>query len=201
MVRISDLKVDSRKLEILIKLDFFEEFGGIHYLLTCSDLFSKYYGKKQMKKDKALEYGLDFDVLRECSGKETQKTFMELDSAKLLNKLLQNVPNEKTDMRTKIAYQIENLGYVDIVDKKLAGYCVALDLNVDYSPRLKLYALANGNIIPVKISKKIFKQNPIRRGDIVKVTNQYKKQKMKKVDGEWQETDEQEWWVSEYQIC
>lgn len=201
LVRISDLKVDSRKLEILIKLDFFEEFGGIRYLLTCSDLFSKYYGKKQMKKDKALEYGLDFDVLRECSGKETQKTFMELDSAKLLNKLLQNVPNEKTDMRTKIAYQIENLGYVDIVDKKLAGYCVALDLNVDYSPRLKLYALANGNTIPVKIRKKIFKQNPIRRGDIVKVTNQYKKQKMKKVDGEWQETDEQEWWVSEYQIC
>ena len=201
LVRISDLKVDSRKLEILIKLDFFEEFGGIRYLLTCSDLFSKYYGKKQIKKDKALEYGLDFDVLRECSGKETQKTFMELDSVKLLNKLLQNIPNEKTDMRTKIAYQIENLGYVDIVDKKLAGYCVALDLNVDYSPRLKLYALANGNTIPVKISKKIFKQNPIRRGDIIKVTNQYKKQKMKKVDGEWQETDEQEWWVSEYQIC
>lgn len=201
LARISDLKVDSRKLEILIKLDFFEEFGGIRYLLTCSDLFSKYYGKKQMKKDKALEYGLDFDVLRECSGKETQKMFMELDSVKLLNKLLQNVTNEKTDMRTKIAYQIENLGYVDIVDKKLAGYCVALDLNVDYSPRLKLYALANGNTIPVKISKKIFKQNPIRRGDIVKVTNQYKKQKMKKVDGEWQETDEQEWWVSEYQIC
>lgn len=201
LVRISDLKVDSRKLEILIKLDFFEEFGGIRYLLTCSDLFSKYYDKKQMKKDKALEYGLDFDVLRECSGKETQKTFMELDSVKLLNKLLQNVPNEKTDMRTKITYQIENLGYVDIVDKKLAGYCVALDLNVDYSPRLKLYALANGNTIPVKISKKIFKQNPIRRGDIVKVTNQYKKQKMKKVNGEWQETDEQEWWVSEYQIC
>lgn len=201
LVRISDLKVDSRKLEILIKLDFFEEFGGIRYLLTCSDLFSKYYGKKQMKKDKALEYGLDFDALRECSGKETQKTFMELDSAKLLNKLLQDIPNEKTDMRTKIAYQIENLGYLDIVDKKLAGYCVALDLNVDYSPRLKLYALANGNTIPVKISKKIFKQNPIRRGDIVKVTNQYKKQKMKKVDGEWQETDEQEWWVSEYQIC
>lgn len=201
LVRISDLKVDSRKLEILIKLDFFEEFGGIRYLLACNDLFAKYYGKKQMKKDKALEYNLDFEVLRECSRKETQKTFMELDSKKLLNKLLQNIPNEKTDMRTKIAYQIENLGYVDIVDKKLAGYCVALDLNVDYSPRLKLYALANGNTIPVKISKKIFKQNPIRRGDIVKVENQYRKPKMKKVDGEWQETDEQEWWISEYKIC
>ena len=52
LVRITELKVDSRKLDILIKLDFFEEFGGISYLLSCNDLFSKYYGKKQMKKDK-----------------------------------------------------------------------------------------------------------------------------------------------------
>ena len=126
---------------------------------------------------------------------------MGLDSVALLNMLLKDIPNEKTSMKTKIAYQIENLGYVDIVDKKFAGYCVALDLNVDYSPRLKLYALANGNTIPVKISKKIFAQNPIRRGDIVKVENQYRKPKMKKVDGKWIETDENEWWVSEYKIC
>lgn len=201
LVDLSNISINSKQLEILIKLDFFEEFGGIRYLLMCNDLFSKYYGKKQMKKDKALEYGLDFEALRKCSGKETQKTFMELDSIKLLNILLLKIPNEKTDMKTKIAYQIENLGYVDIVDKKLAGYCVATDLNVDYSPRVKLYALANGNTIPVKVSKKVFKQNPIRRGDIVKVTAQYKKPKMKKVDGEWIETDEQEWWISEYQIC
>lgn len=201
LIRISDLKVDSRKLEILIKLDFFEEFGGIKYLLMCNELFGKYYGKKQMKKEKALEYGVNFELLRRCSEKETPKTFMGLNSAELLNSLLKEIPNQETDLKTKIAYQIENLGYVDIVDKKLSGYCVAIDLNVDYSPKLKLYALANGNTIPVKISKKLFKQNPIRRGDIVKVTNQYKKPKMKKVNGEWQETDEQEWWVSEYQIC
>lgn len=201
LIRISDLKVDSRKLEILIKLDFFEEFGGIKYLLMCNELFEKYYGKKQMKKEKALEYGVNFELLRRCSEKETPKTFMGLNSAELLNSLLKEIPNQETDLKTKIAYQIENLGYVDVVDKKLSGYCVAIDLNVDYSPKLKLYALANGNTIPVKISKKLFKQNPIRRGDIVKVTNQYKKPKMKKIDGEWRETDEQEWWISEYQIC
>ena len=200
LARICNLKVDSRKLDILIKLDFFEEFGGISYLLTCNNLFSKYYGKKQMKKDKALEDGLDFDIVRKCSEKETQKSFMGLDSVALLNELLSNIPNEKTSLKTKIAYQIENLGYVDIVDKKYSGYCVALDLNVDYSPRLKLYALANGNTIPVKVSKKIFAENPIRRGDIVKVEYQYKKPKMKKMDGKWVETDEMEWWISEYKI-
>ncbi|MCM1232325.1 MAG: PHP domain-containing protein, partial [Ruminococcus flavefaciens] len=201
LARITELKVDSRKLEILIKLDFFEEFGGITYLLSCNDLFSKYYGKKQMKKDKALEDKLDFDVIRQYSEKETQKTFMGLNSILLLKALVKNIPNEKTNLKNKIAYQIENLGYVDIVDKKYAGYCVALDLNIDYSPRLKLYALANGNTIPVKVSKKIYKDNPIRRGDIVKVEHQYKKPKMKMVDGEWVETDEKEWWISEYKIC
>ena len=201
LVRIKELKVDSRKLDILIKLDFFEEFGGISYLLSCNDLFSKYYGKKQMKKDKALEGKLDFEVVRRHSQKETPKTFMGLDSISLLKELVENIPNEKTGLKTKIAYQIENLGYIDIVDKKYVGYCVALDLNVDYSPRLKLYALANGNTIPVKVSKKIYKDNPIRRGDIVKVEHQYRKPKMKKVDGEWIETDEKEWWISEYKIC
>ena len=49
--RISSLKVDSRKLDILIKLDFFSEFGSIQYLITCDDLYNRYYGKKQMKKD------------------------------------------------------------------------------------------------------------------------------------------------------
>ncbi len=202
LVRITELKVDSRKLDILIKLDFFEEFGDITYLLMCNNLFSTYYGKKQIKKDKALEDRLDFDLLRLCSQKETPKMFSGLDSVMLIKELIKNIiPEKRTPLKIKIAHQIEHLGYVDIVDKKYAGYCVALDLNVDYSPRLKLYALANGNTIPVKVSKKIYKDNPIRRGDIVKVEHQYRKPKMKKVDGEWIETDEKEWWISEYKIC
>lgn len=202
LVKIAELKVDSRKLDILIKLDFIEEFGDIAYLLMCNNLFSTYYSKKQIKKNKALEDRLDFDLLRLCSQKETPKMFSGLDSVMLIKELIKNIiPEKKTPLKLKIAYQIEHLGYVDIVDKKYAGYCVALDLNVDYSPRIKLYALANGNTIPVKVSKKIYKDNPIKRGDIVKVEHQYRKPKMKKVDGEWIETDEKEWWISEYKIC
>ena len=199
LVRIKDLRVDSRKLEILIKLDFFSEFGGINYLLTCNSLFDKYYGKKQMKKEKLYEEGLDFDVIRKYAGKETPKMFSNLDSIGLINELISTIPNEKTTLRTIIAYQIENLGYVDVVDKKYAGYCVVTDLNVDYSPKLKLYALANGNTIPVKIDKKIFKNQPLRRGDIIKVIRQNKKPKMRKVEGKWIETEEKEWWVTEYE--
>lgn len=201
LIDIMNTSINSRQLEILIKLDFFSEFGGIDYLLSCNNLFSKYYGKKQIKKDRALEEELDFEVVRKHSQKETPKTFMGLDSLALLKDLAAKIPNEKTRLKTKIAYQIENLGYVNIVDKKYAGYCVVIDLNVDYSPRLQLYALANGNTIPVKVSKKIYRENPIKRGDIVKVEHQYRKPKMKMVDGEWVESDEKEWWISEYKIC
>ena len=152
-----------------------------------------------MKKEKLYEEGLDFDVVRKYAGKETPKMFSNLDSVGLINELISTIPNEKTTLRTIIAYQIENLGYVDVVDKKYAGYCVVTDLNVDYSPKLKLYALANGNTIPVKIDKKTFKNQPLRRGDIIKVIRQNKKPKMRKVEGKWIETEEKEWWVTEYE--
>ena len=124
---------------------------------------------------------------------------MELDSIKLIKELIKSISNESTSLKTKINYQLELLGYINVVDKKYAGYCVVTDLNVDYSPKLKLYALANGNTIPVKIDKKIFKNQPLRRGDIIKVTRQNKKPKMRKVEGKWIETEEKEWWVTEYE--
>ena len=201
LARIQDLKIDSRKLEILIKLDFFSEFGEINYLLKCNELFNLYYDKKQLKKDKVFEQNLDFDLVRKYAGKETPKMFTQLDSVGLLNDLVKYIPNEETSLRTKIRYQIENLGYIDIVDKKYAGYCVVTDINMDYSPKLKLYALANGNTIPVKIEKKIYKEKQAVRGDIIQVKNQCKKNKMKKVDGKWIESDEKEWWVTDYNIC
>jgi DNA polymerase-3 subunit alpha len=201
LARISELRVDSRKLEILIKLDFFSEFGGINYLLDCNALFNKYYGIKQIKKERAFLENLDFDLIRRHSNKEATKTFMELDSVGLLNELVSSLPVRETTLRTVIAYQLENLGYIDIVDKKYAGFCVVTDINVDYSPKLKLYALANGNTIPVKVDKKTYAAKQAKRGDIIKVERQCRRNKRKKVDGEWVETEEKEWWISEYKIC
>lgn len=191
--------LNSRQLDILIKLDFFSEFGSIEYLLECNALFDKYYDKKQIKKDKAFEEGLDFDIIRRHSEKETAKTFVGLDSIGLIRELVLSVPNERTSLRKVVAYQVEILGYIDIIDKKYAGYCVVTDLSIDYSPKLKLYALANGNTIPVKIDKKTFKSNPLARGDIIKVNNQTKKTKTKKINGEWTELNEKEWWLLDYE--
>ena len=199
--RIQSLRIDSRKLDILIKLNFFEEFGDIGYLLMCNKFFSEYYSKKQIKKEKALEERLDFDMIRSCCGKETPKTFMELDGKRFVKFLSDEYKNLKTTIRQMIAYQIDNLGYIDIVDKKYAGYCVCTDVDTKYSPKLKLYALANGNTIPVKINKKIFEECPIKKGDIIHVKNQVRQYKKQLVDGKWVNGTEKEWWITDYEIC
>lgn len=193
--------VNSRQLEILIKINFFAKYGDINYLLGCYELFDKYYGKKQLKKDKLFEENIDFDLIRRYSEKETPKMFSGLNSIGLLSEMASVLPKEKTGLKTIVEYQLENLGYIDIVDKKYKGYCVVTDINVDYSPKITLYPLANGNTIPVKISKKDFKAQPLQRGDIVKVEHSYKKPKMKKVGTEWVQSDVKEWWVDKFQIC
>lgn len=189
----------------LINMNYFSDFGSMTYLEKMVEYFNVFYKNKkylqQCKKESMFKSSIDFDIVRKHCLSETPKTFMKIDSKGILNDIAKNIENKKDSFKEVIKRRLDVLGYVDIIDKKYAGYCVALDLNVDYSPRLKLYALANGNTIPVKVSKKIYKDNPIRRGDIVKVEHQYRKPKMKKVDGEWIETDEKEWWISEYKIC
>ena len=189
----------------LIHMNYFSDFGSMKYLSTVLDYFKIFYKNKkylqQSKKETMYVNNIDFDIIRKYCKSETVKMFMGIDSKGILNEIISTIENKQDSFKTIIQNRLDVLGYIDIVDKKYSGYCVAMDLNVDYSPKLTLYALANGNTIPVKISKKIYKENPIKRGDIVKVENQYKKPKMKKVDGEWQETDEKEWWILEYKIC
>lgn len=204
LISLKENGIADSRIKDLINIEYFSDYGDIKYLLNYLDTFLCFYKNKkflsQMKKDKAFELGIDFDIIRKHCVSETVKMFMKIDAKAIIEDLVKGF-NIKSTFKEKIKARYDVLGYMDIVDKTYSGYCYVVDLNVDYSPKLELYALANGNTIPVKISKKIFKQNPIRRGDIIKVTNQYKKQKMKKVDGEWKETDGQEWWVSEYQIC
>ena len=153
----------------------------------------------QAKKDKMFENNIDFDIIRKHCKSEAVKTFMGIDAKAILKDIITTIEDGGDSLKTIIEKRSEVLGYVDIIDKKYAGYCVITDLNIEYSPKLKLYALANGNTIPVKIDKKTFKKQPLARGDIIKVNNQCKKPKMKKVDGKWTESDEKEWWVIDYE--
>lgn len=204
LIELREHSIAESRISDLINIGYFEDYGDIKYLQNYLKIFNQFTSsnrkfRAQLKKDEVLSLGLDFDFVREHSQKETPKLFSGIDAPSIICSLA-NSYNEKISFKEMIEKRMSVLGYIDIIDKKYTGYCVCTDLNVDYSPKVKLYALANGNTIPVKVSKKIFKNNPIKRGDIVKVEDQYKKPKMKKVDGKWIETDEKEWWITEYKV-
>lgn len=200
-----ELKIADTRIEELIKLNYFSEFGDIAVLLETKRVFDIFHnGQKflsQYKKDKAFEQGLNYEYFRNNCEKETVKTFTKINAKQIIVDMMSDSKIEPISEKLMLQYRYDVLGYIDIIDKKYSGFCFVTDLNVEYSPKITLYALANGGTIPVKIKKKIFNEKPLKKKDIIKVTGQHKKPKRKKVNGEWVESDEMEWWVDSYIIC
>ena len=68
-------EINTRQMEILIKLQFFQEFGNNKKLLKIYELFNKVYGKKQISKNKLLEYELDENLVRKYATKESDTNY------------------------------------------------------------------------------------------------------------------------------
>ena len=112
------------------------------------------------------------------------------------------MPYERTTFVDKVGYQLDNLGYIDIVDEQYKGYVVIMDVELKYTPKVKVYALANGNTITVKIAKKDFNKNPLQVGDVVKVNSQKKKARVKmSPDGKFVPVENEfDWWLTKYEL-
>ena len=196
------LPVNSKQMKILIELGFFGEFGEAKCLLKQYDFFNELYGKKQMKKDKAEKLGIPLELVRKNAEKESEKTFTKVDMNGLLHDFVAVMPYEKTTFVDKVGYQINDLGYVDIVSQDYKGYVVVMDVETKYTPKLKVYALANGNTITVKIAKKDFNKNPLQVGDVVRVNDQKKKARVKmSSEGKFVPVENEfDWWLTKYEV-
>lgn len=72
--------INSRQLDILIKIDFFSEFGEINKLLYIYEKFQLLYKIKQVKKDEQLlRFGLTEDDVRPFADDETKTIVEEID--------------------------------------------------------------------------------------------------------------------------
>lgn len=196
------LPVNSKQMKILIELGFFGEFGEAKCLLKQYEFFNELYGKKQMKKEKAEKLGIPIELVRKNAEKESEKTFTKVDMNGLLHDFVAVMPYEKTTFVDKVGYQINDLGYVDIVSQDYKGYVVVMDVETKYTPKLKVYALANGNTITVKIAKKDFNKNPLQVGDVVRVNDQKKKARVKmSSEGKFVPVENEfDWWLTKYEV-
>ena len=196
--------ISDSRIEDLIKISYFSDFGNINYLLHYLEIFNLFFKNKQYlkqpTKESMFKNNISFDILRKHCQSESPKKFMNINASAIIRELCEDYQVE-TKFKEMIQMRKDVLGYYDIVDKKYQRFCVVEDLNVNYSPKITLYPLANGNSFQVKIKKAIFKKHPLKRGDIIKVVDSDHQYKMKKVEGEWvKSTTEKEWWINEYKV-
>lgn len=192
--------LNSRQLRILIDLDFFEEFGDANYLIKCVELFDTFDGKRQIKKQKLQELGIDEDVVRPYAGKETDKMFTGVNMRPLIKKLASVAHYKKYTLGDRIRAQLTHLGYLDIARPEYSGLAVVLNLETKFSPRVKLHSLKNGTTLECKISKRAFNREKIKVGDIIRVTKSPMRSKMRRTDeGTFEPIPGQfERWIEEY---
>ena len=179
LIDIKNTSVNSKQLEILIKLNFFSEFGEINTLLKQVDYFDKVYGKKQFKIDKLDELGLPKDIVKTHCKKQTEKIWKDFDSVLLLKDIIKNVEYKETSILDIFNYQQELYGYVSYVqptaNKRL--YYVSDINSTKYLTTITLYEIYSGKTRTVKMWTSAFNRNPFNKGSILYIISLEKKNK------------------------
>lgn len=142
------LGLNKTTMEILIKVNYFSEFGEVNNLLAIYKTFKK-------------EYNPD----------RTEKTIQK--KIALLREFQTNV-DEETTILDIIKYEIEVVGYTQIVDEsfpKNVFVVTEVKRNSYETPFVDFYKIADGSIIrDLKINKFYFNKKLLNSGDFIQMT-------------------------------
>ena len=195
-----DRQINSRQMEILIQLQYFDEFGKNKKLLEIYRYFKNLYGRKTIAKDKLEDLGLVPEDIIGCYEKETEKQYVNVDYMKILANVEARIPNEIVPITEQVLFETDVVGYISAVYDVDKSYCLVTDVNTKYSPRVTLYSLGTGKEVGCKINKAMFNQTPFKRGQLIKCGRFYEKFKQRKTENGWEQTDIKEWWLESYEL-
>ena len=189
LVDINNTSCNSRQLQILIDLGFFDEFGHPNMLTKQNEIFNLFYGKKQIKKG-ALN-GLPIWVFEKHAAKETDKQFRFENTLPMLIELCETIDYPKTTIKNRIQSEILHLGYIQTVIEDVSDeYHYVTDINGNW---LTLYQLNSGDSKKIKSRKKYLSETEIAVGKIIKILDISQEPKWRKDNmGEWYRSEETE---------
>jgi len=193
---LKNTSVDSRQLDILLKIDFFEEFGNCRELSRIRGVF-EFFKEGECKSIK--KNSINNDNIRDVIAKyasSTRKDGSEAASFTFSNqenvkecileceKYIKNLMLPDIDMRTKIQNSLDALGYIDVATNNEADRrrllitdCIPLssaDTGNVWAYRLSTRSLGSGKTARVSVRTDVFDNNPVKKGDIIYVTDLWK---------------------------
>ena len=105
----------------------------------------------------------------EHSKKQTEKLFKDFDSLELLKAIVKEYKFPKTSIVDKIKFQQELYGYIQLTIPSLGEqYCYVQTIEGIRKKTISLYRLKTGETEIVRMKQRVFDENPISEGDIIK---------------------------------
>lgn len=152
---------------ILIKLDYFSEFGKIKTLLKYVDIFQQFCDAKTFNKGKS--YLVKLHVIKKFCNKETAKQYKEFKDIEFLNYVWSKLPQEDITTKEKIKYELDYYGYIDTTDNTVDDklWCVISTELRGNNYITQLQNIYNGKQETCKIRKRIYQDNKIDKGDFI----------------------------------
>ena len=197
--------LNSRQLDILIKLNFFSDFGNNKYLLGINEIYDKFANAKIIAKKKMEELGVSEYLMTKYSGKETPSQYRDIDNVGLIKELCNQIKNESLGIVEQISSEVEFLGYANYTNKDISEhYYIVTNFDDSRSvtrPYCTLYRICDGEKIDTRVNRSnVFKSNPFGLFSIINMpvtTYEYKKVK----DGDkWVDSDEVKIVMAEYEV-
>lgn len=175
---LAENSINKTVVDKLIKINYFKKYGDINTLLTITKLYEVLNGAKTISKEKAEKNNLSFELLSKY-GNETKMQFNKVDSQRLLNELIANIPYRELTLKEKLDNQREVLGivtdYDPNVDKRLY-YVSALDIKKSVV-NIGLYEIYTGKTREAKMWTSQYNRNPFAIGDMLYIISLEKKNK------------------------
>lgn len=171
--------LDCTKLDILIKLNYFSDFGEPKKLLRQVEIFNRFYGRKQFKFDQLDKLYVKNELVKKYAGKTTDKMYTQVDVLGLMKEICETIWYEETTLKDHFKYELEYLGYITSfdpsADKKL--YCVIDVIIRKTLIIIKLYEINSGKTREVKMWSKQYAMNPICKNQMINIYKIDKKNK------------------------
>ena len=150
-------------VEKLIKIDYFHEFGCIKKLL---DIYAVFQDKFKPTLAQASQEKVMMELISYESGDENMSIGFLADLFEPSANKWAGVKDDPIDI---VRYECEIIGTPITLLPDSKGVYAVLEVDTNYSPKVKMMSLASGNVGTLKVLKKDFFKNELTPGMIFKL--------------------------------
>ena len=180
--------LNSAKINTLIEIGYFDEFGSIGKIKRFVEILDKLYERSQFSKSDLPKEFISYIMKY---SKATDKQYRKFDYDAALNEIWNDLDDTEISFNERLKYELNNIGYVKtIMPDMLPDYAFVQEYECKYkNPKLTLYRLCDGSTEVVKVRRKKYDEAPINVGDIIKTLECSDEGRWSKDEnGDWQQS-------------